>query len=246
MGVSDLCQLISLFGASPFSIWDMQQEEFIDISPADTYEFYKLAASTKTAGFNSSVLEYILQGTLPADSTIGLDKDKTLQTAKAIRDAFGAIEQDYPETPESPLTSETVTAKLSLTFQPEIVSQFMGILEGTASFETITDDNLDVTIPDELSDKYTYIKASGRLTCAGVMSGTEQSTLKGLDNVNANFEAAVDQLYTAPETFLDENFNGIFSDPGEANIVCWTTRNRPLPQALMRNSPMFMNTFSRY
>ncbi len=212
MRVTDLCKLIGLFGASPFSIWDIQQGEFTNISPKDTYEFYKLAASTKTASFKSSVLEYIVQGTLPADSTIGLDKDKTLQTAKAIRNAFAAIEQDNPETPESPLTTEILTAKLSLTFQPEIVSRFMGIVEGSASFETVTDDNLNVTIPDELADKYTYIKGSGRLTCAGVMSDAEQSTLKGLANVNAYFQAAVDELYAAPETFISDNFNGVFSD----------------------------------
>jgi hypothetical protein len=210
MRVTDLCKLIGLFGASPFSIWDIQQEEFTNISPEDTYEFYKLAASTKTAGFKSSVLEYILQGTLPADSTIRLDEDKTLQTVKAIRNTFAAIEQDHPETSESPLTSETLTAKLSLTFQPEIVSQFMGILEGTASFETVTDDNLDVAIPDELTDKYRYIKGSGRLTCAGIMSDTERTVLKGLANVNAK---AIDELYEAPEYFLSVNFNGIFKSP---------------------------------
>lgn len=219
MGVSDLCKLISLFGASPFSSWDIQQGEFTNILPADTYDFYKLAASTKTAGFKSSVLEYILQGTLPADSSIGLDKDKTLQTAKAISDAFAAIEQDHPETPESPLTSETLTAKLSLTFQPEIVSQFMGIVEGTESFETITDNNLDVTIPDDLAKKYTYIQDSGRLTCAGIMTDTEKETLKHLDNANANFQAAVDELYAAPETFISDNFNGVFSDLDDLDLV---------------------------
>jgi hypothetical protein len=230
--VNDLCKLIGLFSASPFSTWDVQQGEFTNISPEDTYEFYKLACSTKEAGFKSSVLEYILQGTLPADSTIGLDKDKTLQTAKAIRDAFAAIEQDHPETPESPLTpeilaaklsitltTEIITAKLSLTFPPEIVSRFMAIIEGSASFETITDDNLDVTIPDDLADKYTYIKGSGRLTCAGVMSDTEQSTLKGLANANANFKAAVDELYAAPETFISDNFNGVFTNLAEANAT---------------------------
>lgn len=219
MKVPDLCKLIGLFSASPFSTWDIQQEEFTNISPEDTYEFYKLAASTKSAGFKFSVLEYIFQGTLPADSTLDLDEDKTLQTAKAIRDAFAAIEQDHPETPESPLTVETLTAKLSLTFQPEIVSRFMGIVNGKASFEIITDKNLNVTIPEGLADKYTYIKGSGRLTCTGIMSDSEQSTLKGLANVNTNFQAAVDKLYAAPEAFISDNFNGIFSNLSEANVI---------------------------
>jgi hypothetical protein len=219
MKVPDLCKIIDLFSASPFSTWDIQQKKFVNISPADTYQFYKLAASTKEAGFKSSVLEYVLQGTLPADSTMGLDKDKTLQTAKTIRDALAAIEHDHPKTPELPLTVETLTAKLSLTFKPEIVSRFLGIVEGSASFETITDDNLDITIPDEISDKYTYIKGSGRLTCDGIMSDIEKSTLKGLANSSANFQVAVDQLYVAPETFISDNFNGIFSDLAKANAT---------------------------
>lgn len=152
----------------------------------------------------------ILEGTLPADSTIGLDEDKALQTAKSIRDAFSAIEQNHPETPETPLTTETVTAKLSLTFKTKIVSQFMEIVNGTASFETITDKNLNVTIPDSLADKYTYIKASGRLTCTGVMSDSEQSKLKGLTNASSDFKDAVDELYEAPEYFVSANFNGVF------------------------------------
>ena len=94
---------------------DMQQEKFTTISPKDTFEFYKLAASTKEAGFKASVLEYILHGILPVDSNIGLDTDKTIQTAKTIRDAIAAIEQDHPEKPASPLTTEILTAKLSLT-----------------------------------------------------------------------------------------------------------------------------------
>ena len=219
MRVTDLCKLISLFDATPFSTWDIQQGKFTDISPKDAHEFFKLAASTKSAGFKSSVLEYILEGTLPANSTVGLDENKTRQTAKAIREALAAIEEDHPETPESPLTCDTITAKLSLTFQPEIVSRFMAIAEGTACFETVTDDNLDVTIPDELADKYTYVKGSGRLACKGVMSEAEQNTLKGLANVNANFQDAVDELYAAPETFVGQNFNGVFSDLAEANLT---------------------------
>jgi hypothetical protein len=239
MRVKDLCKLIDLFSASPFSTWDIEQGKFTNIAPDDTYEFYKLVRSTKEAGFKPAVLEYIFQGTAPADSPFCLNKDKALKTGKAIRDAFTVIEQDHPETHESSLTSAILTAKLSLTFQPEIVSRFMGIIEGTEFFATITDANLNVIIPDddsqdkidelvatsvfasqaeaaaflrELSRKYTYVNGSGRLTCTGVMSDTELMVLKGLVNVNPSFKNAIDELYTAPETFISDNFNEIFND----------------------------------
>lgn len=219
MRVADLCKLIALFDAAPFSRWDIQQSQYLDIAPAATYAFYQLAAAVKAAGFKPAVLEYILQGTLPADSSIGLDRAKTLQTAKNIRDAFAVIEQEHPLTPAEPLTADTLAAKLSLTFQPQTVARFMAVLDGTASFEAVTDANLDVTIPNSLANKYRYVKGSGRLTAAGVMSDAEQAQLKGLANVNANFQAAVDRLYTEPETWLSANFNGVFSDLAATNAT---------------------------
>src|SRR5690606_28561181 len=170
MKVTDLCKLISLFDASPFSIWDIQQQAFSNRSPRETYTFCKLASATRSAGFKSSDLEYILHGTVSAGARIDLDKDVILQTARTVRGAFSTIEQDHPEVPEAPLTTDVVAAKLTLTFGPEIVSRFMGIVEGTELYETVTEDNLDISIPAALADKYTYIKGSGRLTCAGVMT----------------------------------------------------------------------------
>jgi len=248
--VTDLCKLLTLFGVSPlsapFSTWNIQLAQFTNVAPDNTYQFYKLVDSAKTAGFKVPVLEYILQGTLSPASTNGLAQDKTLRTARAIREAFSAIEQNHPSTPPSPLTAEIITAELALTFQPEIVSRFMGILQGTASFETVTDRNLNLIIPDgdaqakidelvaagtfdtrekaaaflsALSNKYSYVQDSVRLTCTGVMSDIERATLKGLTNASANFRNAVDKLYDAPASFLIANFNGIFSDLTAANAT---------------------------
>jgi hypothetical protein len=210
--VTDLCKLIALFGASPFSTFDIQQKKFVNVAPNKTYAFHELATAIKRTGFKPIVLEYIFRGTVPADSKIALDRAKTLQTAKAICDALSSIEQTHPDTPPSPLTADVIAGKLTLTFAPEIVSRFMGILDGSASFETKTDTNLGVTIPSALADRYTYVKASGRLTCTGVMSDSERATLKGLANANNNFKDAVDKLYIAPEDFISANFNGVFDN----------------------------------
>ncbi len=224
MKVKDVCKLISLFKASPFSLWDISNQKFTKISPADTYKFYKLACSTKEQEFKSSVLEYILEGTLPADSTIGLKKEKALKTAKAIREAFSAIEQDHPDTPESPLTSEILAAKLSLTFDSAVVVQFMEIVNGTRFFEIKADKNLPVTIPADLATKYTYTKASGRLTCDGIMSTNDRTTLKGLTSGTGmtsaqvtQYDEDIDELYEAPEKFIKNNFDGVFTDLNQPN-----------------------------
>ncbi len=243
--VPDLCKLIRLFDASPFSEWRIAMdgtEEFTKISPDDTYKFYKLARSTKEAGFKPAVLEYILQGTIPTDSRIGLKKEKVFKTAKDISDAFAAIEQEHPETPAATLTSEILIAKLSLTFQHQIVSQFMEIIEGTSFFETMTDTDLDITIPDDLNAKYTYTQTSGRLTCAGVMSNDEKTTLKDLPNTNTNFDAAVDELYAAPETFIQDNFHGVFSSPADLYAAKETLLDHPAqtPPASLDDKLLFI------
>lgn len=243
MQLADLCKVIGLFDASPFSVWDIQLGEFTGISPKDAYIFYKLAASTKTAGFKPAVLEYILKGVLPAKSAMGLNKEKTLQMGGAIRDAFDVIEQDHPKIPDASmlleeiaalfsLTPEIITAKLSLTFQPGIVMRFMAILEGTAIFETFTDKNLNVIIPDSLAAKYAYIKKSGRLRCIGVMSDAEQISLQKLQNVSPNFISAVAELYHAPEIFIGNNLKGVFSNLVEANKVLLNHNTPPLAQAV--------------
>jgi hypothetical protein len=222
MSVTDLCKLIGLFEKTPFN------------SPSDTYEFYLLAASTRTAKFKPEALDYIFNGGLPADSKLGLDTNKALLTAKTIRDGLDVIEQNHQETSEPALslelpetleklealaatlslTPDILVAKLSLTFRPEIVNRLMAILNSTAVFDVNTKTNLgiatDISINDGLSKKFSYIEASGRLSCIGVMSDDERTQLVSLTG-DSEFEISVGHLYTAPETFINNNFDGVLS-----------------------------------
>jgi hypothetical protein len=217
--VTELCRLISLFDASPFSLWDVQLGRFTAISPTATQSFYELASATRAAGFKAEVLEYVFQGTLPAESTIGLDEAAARSGAAELRNAFAIIDQAHPDTPPSPLTPDVLVSKLALTFQPDAVARLMSIIDGSATFETTTTANLAVVIPTGLSDKYTYVKGSGRLMAAGVMTDAEQTSLKGLPNATAAFGSAVDELYAAAESFFETNFNGVLDNLAEANKV---------------------------
>ncbi len=228
--VPDACKLMLLFGPPPFSNWDVQLQTFSNAVPRDTYEFFETARTVKTTGFKTATLQYILNGTVPADSRVGLDRDRALQTAQAIRGSFSTIDQEHPETPPSPLTPELLGAKLTLTFQTDVVNRLMRILEGAVRFETVTDANLNVTVPENLKDVYTYVKGSGRLTCAGVMSDGERSSLLGL--ANANFDTAVNELYQAPEDFLSVNFGGVLSNLAEANEVLLDHPSQATPATL--------------
>lgn len=216
---TDLATLIDLFGAAPFSTWDVQQKKFVEIDPVRSNAFFELAASARKAGFKTPVLEYVLGGTVAPASALGLDRGKALQTAKTIRQAFLAIEQEHPDATPSPMTPEGLTAMLALTFPPETVSRFMAIVQGGAAFDTITDKNIAVTIPDGLADKYRYVKGSGRLTSVGAMSDDERTALNGLAGATAAFKDSVQALYTAPEKFIAAQFGGVFANLAQANAV---------------------------
>jgi hypothetical protein len=215
--VVDLCKLVDLFDGAPFTRWDVQQQKFVGVVPSQTYDFCQLVASVKTANFKPAMLEYIFRGTLPAESMLGLDREKVRGAAKAIRDAFSTIEQDHPETPPAPLTAEALAAKLALTFQPDVVGRVLAILDGTASFEALADANLAVVIPDPLVARYTYVKGSGRLIAAGVMTDGERAALKALAGINGSFTTAVDNLYAAPEEFLAASVGGVLPNAAERN-----------------------------
>lgn len=216
MSVIDLCKLIELFDAAPFSVAIVNPKpegpEFIDVAPDATYDFYKLATSIKAAKFKAAELEYIFTGIAPADSNIALDADKIMQAIKSIRNAFNAIEQSHPTIPDLPLTAETLSVKLSLTFQPDLVSRFMDIINGAGLYETHTDAGLGIEIPENLASKFSYDEDSGRLTSDGVMSDIERNELVTLGLAVPGFENAVGELFEAPENFITESFEGIFID----------------------------------
>jgi hypothetical protein len=213
---TELATLIELYGRAPFSTWDVQQKMFGSIDPSATKGFYEFAASARKAAFKTPVLEYVLRGTVAPTSMLGLDRSKTLQMAKTIRQAFVVIEQAHPEVPPLPMTPELLTAKLALTFPPETVGRFMAIVQGTATFDTLTDKNIALSIPDAMAGKYTYVKGSGRLTSVGVMNDDDQTALNGLAGATAAFSAAVQELYSAPEKFIAAQFDGVFSNLAQA------------------------------
>lgn len=218
--VADCCLLIRLFGGQPFSVWDVQQEQFTGGSPAGTLEFCELAAEVRQSGFKPAMLQYVFTGLLPPDATFGLNADKAKQALRAIRETFALIEQDHPDQPAAPLTLDDLRGKLSLTYQPDIVGRLLGILDGSAAFSVLADANLDLPIAEQgLAAKFSYSKASGRLTAAGIMSDGERDSLKALPNATPSFQNAVDTLYAQPEIFLQENFGGVFTDAAEANAV---------------------------
>ena len=213
--VIDFCTLIGILSDYPFSIWHEDNTEWKSIDTEASLDFIQQAVDVVNSGFKADTLRYILTGNLPS-ATSGLDEAALHNAIKSIRSTFLAIDQDHPAAVPAPITEEIIQNKLSLTFETDVVTQFMAAVNGTATYETITTANLPVTIPPALTAKYTYILGSGRLISNGVMTDAERTALKALAGVTPAFETAVDQLYQAPETLIANNFNGIFSNLNQA------------------------------
>lgn len=226
--IPECCTLLSLFNASPFSIYSVDEDQFKQVDPAATLAFYKLASSVKATGFKPAVLQYIFSGSLPAESSLGLSTAKIRQTAKIIRDAFGAIDQDHPENPSLPVTADLIRNKLALTFPDDIVTHFIDIVEGNTSFDFIAGNNLTIDIPASLAEKCSYVKASGRLTFKGIMTDAERTALKAL-HADGDYHNAVDRLYAIPEDFLRQHFNGVFADINAAVALFINRPAQPAP-----------------
>ncbi len=215
--VPDLCLFKKLFDSQPFSILSATSGEpvFEDISPSDTFDFYILAASIKQSGFKADVLQYIFNGTLPAKTKLGIDKEKTKQTVRDIRQDFLAIERSYPSN-LTPLTTEILRDNLSLTFKADVVNHLIGIIKSQQSFTVVTDSGLPVAIPDSLASKFSYKSLDGKLTVKGIMSEKERDDLKLLESVNDNFKSAIDSLYVLSNAVNADS--PLYSSKATANL----------------------------
>ncbi len=198
--VTDLCTLVKLFEPAPFSFWNIQQSKYTGIAPDKTLAFFRIADSTKRSGFKAPVLDYIITGSLPAESSLGLKEEKVLQAARSIKQAFTSIEQGYPETPPPGLTSDQLKAILSLSFAANAVNNLIGITESRQTFSILTDTALPVIIPALLSAKYAYDPVSGILLARGIMTEADTNSLKALAGATDNFKAAADNLFVLSKT----------------------------------------------
>ncbi|MCP3672142.1 MAG: hypothetical protein GY814_17275, partial [Gammaproteobacteria bacterium] len=115
-----------------------------------------------------------------------------------------------------------------MTFQPEVVSRFIEIVEGTAIFTVQIDSNLGVVIPDDLESKYSYVVGSGWLSCIGNMPENDLQVLKD-NNGDGQIEDAFQDLFNAPVEFISNALKDVFNLPNELGQLNEKLLDRPVP-----------------
>jgi len=216
LSINDLCALRSLFGAQPFSQWNenVTPPRFENIRPDKTLEFMDLVQKAKASGFKVPVLKYILSRDIDHTANFALKNEKIWQAMKSIRDGLLIVEQEHPE--DEQVTEELIQKKLSLIFNQDVATQFTAMLKGDLIYSTLTATNLEIVIPDNLKEKITYIKATGRLQCKGVLTDDERATLENLAGATTSFKEAVQRIYQKPEQFIKDHFRGVFTNLEDA------------------------------
>ncbi len=215
--VTDFCQLVGLFAATPFSNWDIANKSYENIFPSATGDFVETASQVKASGFKAELLQYIFSGSLPAESSLKLDAEKIRQAARAIYGEFATIDQNYPDEPTVPLTTEVLRNQLLLSFTAETVGQLIEAIEAKQTFSIVTDAIAGLTIPAPHSTKYSYNDAEGTLACTGIMTGDERVALRAIVAATDDFKAGVDALFMLTNDHI--NACTLRSLPVTANLI---------------------------
>src|SRR5262249_47190641 len=203
--VSDLLSLKTLSGIDPFA------------TPDKTIQFATLAAKVQKSGFAIAQLNYLYRQLTAPPANLGPQVTTVLLLAKALRDGLAKIAQDNALAPDP--AGELTRVKLALLFDAATVDQTITMINGSAMYAAPL-----AKLPDAIAKKDGSNKVVGIdptklpalvakkvsydpnpkapiLRFQGAMTTAEQTALKTASG-DASFQAAVENLFQQPSTFL--------------------------------------------
>lgn len=228
--VADLPDAIALFG-NPFqSAWN-------------TLSLLETWGKMEDAGFTFRQLHYLIRDRDDILRPIAPTKRTILQITKTLYDGLNGIDrahQDIPEDNKEAATAELVRTKAGLFFEPSVVEQIIGLLEGTTVYSTNAPLNLTIDIPESQKTlakklKYSYQKdatpPSAGLQVTGILTDEERAQAKALSS-NPEWAKAIDRISKQPKNIFNDALLGIFSKQNarETNSNLPATQCPPKPE----------------
>jgi hypothetical protein len=189
-----------------------------------TLAFIQDWGNMEDASFTFSQLNYLIRGQDDPRKPVAPVRKTILQISKTLFDGLNAIDHDHPDISaekRDEVTADLVRAKAGLLFEPSVVEQIVGLLEGTTVYTTNAPADSTIQIADGLKKKLKYNnqegatppKASIQLT--GILTDDEKTKAKALSN-NSQWSKAIDRAgKQALNVFTDVLF-GIFTNKDEA------------------------------
>ncbi|MCI0349186.1 MAG: PA14 domain-containing protein, partial [Acidobacteriales bacterium] len=221
MAVKDLIALQAHSGKNPFSKLSDTNLGFddLDIDPARTLGFVRLADRVAQSGFTSATLGYLFNSLTDAPRNFA-PTDESIQLLLAtIREGLVriAIENVLTDDP----TGELTRAKLSLLFEPHVVEQIAGLVAGTSVYSApLPALPAGIVLPE---GKVSHDEKSRLLKTSAWLTDTEKAALLAL-SIDDKYQKAVQSLYDQPRNLLMETL---------ANRLAWKSVEKDLQVSVL-------------
>jgi hypothetical protein len=189
-------------------------------SASVTLELVLLWSRMSAASFTIKQLRYIIKDLDDPLRPIGPDKVKILRLTKTIMDGLVAIDVAHPNLTlqeEDTLTAVQVKAKSMLIFEPPVVDNIMGLLEGTKLYTTNAPVGLVVDkskIPAKViyKDPLTPPNRRATLSVVGCLTDAELETTRALFTNNADWTSALQRLQKQARNLVKSILAPVFPD----------------------------------
>lgn len=231
-------------------------------SPSVTLDLVLLWERISNASFTVKQLRYIILNADDPLRPIAPNKFQVLRVAKTIVDGLIAIDNSNADLTESELdvvTSEQVRAKALLVFDPAVVEDILGLIEGAKVFTTNAPPGLVVDAtkaPMKLAYKDPPTAQNRRVTLSvtGCLTDAEMATATGLFPGNSDWSAALARLKTQAVRLVKQDLGKVVGDDELDNAtkiltqgdVPATTGDNPDPGTAPTKRAYFMKEFMPY
>lgn len=190
--ISDLYRHALLAGVLGISVSDLKR--VLDVSkqalgdpftdPDVALTLVQTWQDMQSSTFTFQQLDFVFTGHDDVTSPVGPTQNDNLSITKTLYDGLKAITAANPDIDDSDATafanSDKVKAETQLLYSPDVVTQVVGLLEGTNVFFTGVPPILPVTIKDLLSKKLKYDADNGILYSTGILTSSETDDAKAL------------------------------------------------------------------
>lgn len=183
-----------------------------------TLDFVTWYNTMVSQGFTVSQLNYVINGVDNPLQPLGPTQVEILKTTKSLYDGLNAIDLAHPDitAAQATITAATVSQSTSLLYDPSLVAQINGLLEGTTTYVTNAPIALTITVPDSLKAKLSYsddktavgTNRVAKLTVVGILTSAETATAKSLAS-SADWAAAIDRVAKQALTFFKTSLSDI-------------------------------------
>jgi hypothetical protein len=180
LSIPDFISLKTLVNYDPFA------------TPAATIQFVDLVRKLQASDFSVAQLNYLYRHLIAQPATFAPAWQTTLTLVKTLRDGLLQIAEETAAS-DAP-TREDVQTALGQVLEANLVEQLVGLLDGTAIYETPLDEIRDTEIPydklermrikfpedgsTEFGDRLTYSPAHRTLVVKGALTEAEADFLK--------------------------------------------------------------------